>query len=295
MAKNRYIVLPILNRDTSLFRSLELSESTTIKPVEDAHFSRIIHSAPERYQTLLKPKTKCAYVALKDGEEVEKRLRDASILVRFTMNFMCETGPLIFAFGLYAEEIKKFRPLEYFDIPAGAERKDLAAIKYKIRPGSTADTIKKYHSTVEAAVTKHPGAILALNRMNWFLTKDEFEDRIIDLTIGLESLIPGKDELRYRFSLYLAFITEPDPAKRLENFKLFRALYDTRSRIVHGGDHDKQSEKSEEIVREKADDLKRLSLSAINYYLFFLSSNVPANWQQHLQELVLASAPRAVD
>ena len=230
-----------------MFRSpvLDLSASTIVKPIEDAHFGRIYDQAPERYRYSLNPKSRCVYVTLGDQDDAQRSLREASIIVRFTMNFMCEKGPLVFSFGLHAEEKRKFTPIKFFDVPAGAERQDLASIPFRIKAGCTTETIRTYHSTVETAIAKNPAILITLNRMNWFLTKSEFDDSIIDLTIGLESLIPGKDELRYRFSLYLAFVTEPDPSKRLERFRLFRSLYDTRSRIVHGGDLDKVSEKNE--------------------------------------------------
>lgn len=138
-------------------------------------------------------------------------------------------------------------------------------------------------------------ALLSLNRINWFLTKSDFEDSIIDLTIALESLIPGKDELRYRFSLYLAFITESDSTRRIDTFKLFRTLYDTRSRIVHGGEHDAPSQRNEQKLKESWDELKRLSLLAMNYYLYFLSAERPDTWHEHLQSLILAGAARVVD
>jgi hypothetical protein len=75
-----------------MFRSpvLDLSESTLVKPIEDTHFGRILDQAPERYKYSINPKSKCVYVALGDQDDALKSLREASIIVRFTMNFMCE-------------------------------------------------------------------------------------------------------------------------------------------------------------------------------------------------------------
>lgn len=131
--------------------------------------------------------------------------------------------------------------------------------------------------------------------MNAFLLKQDFEDRIIDLTIALESLVPGKEELRYRFALYLSFIAERDPARRTDRFALFRDLYDARSRIVHGSGLDARAEKKERALEEDLDELKRLSLSAMNYYLLFLGEKDHSKWQEHLQGLIVAGEKRLID
>lgn len=118
-----------------MFRSpiLDLSQTTQVKPIDDAHFGRIYDTCPERYRYSLKARSKCVYVKLGDADDVERRLREVSVLVRFTMNFVSEKGPLVFSFGLHAEQRRKFNAIEYYDIPAGAERQDLASISYKIK------------------------------------------------------------------------------------------------------------------------------------------------------------------
>src|SRR5205807_603637 len=123
-----YLLLPVLNRRVSALRNpvIELSESTCLKIIEEEHFGAIYDEIPDRYRYSIQPKSKCVYVTLADGDDPQKRLREASILVRFTLNFMCEKGPLIFVCGMHAEKRRKLRVLEVFDIPAGTERQDLA-------------------------------------------------------------------------------------------------------------------------------------------------------------------------
>lgn len=293
----RYILMPVLNRQTSFFRSsvLEFTDSIRIKTIDDAHFGSILEQAPDRYRYSINSKTKCVYVNLSEEDDAEKQLREASVLIRFAMNFLGEGGPLIFSFGMHAEKRRKLRILKLFDIPTGTERQDLDKISFKIGQPNTPDEVRKYYGVLQQAAIKKPALLLALNRINWFIAKDNFEDRVIDLTIGLESLIPGKDELRYRFALYLAFITEANPENRTSVFRLFRALYDTRSRIVHGGEMTKDDQKTEDFVRDQFEVIHKLALSAISYYLYFLATQAPPDWPLHLQGLVLANEARAVD
>jgi hypothetical protein len=51
---------------------------------------------------------------------------------------------------------------------------------------------------------------------------------------GVESLLGIKSELVYRVSLSLATITATRGAERLTAFKRAKALYDVRSKAVHG-------------------------------------------------------------
>lgn len=54
------------------------------------------------------------------------------------------------------------------------------------------------------------------------------------LWAGIEALFNVEAELRFRLSLYISVVTEDEGEKRYEKFKKAKALYDTRSKIIHG-------------------------------------------------------------
>ena len=87
---------------------------------------------------------------------------------------------------------------------------------------------------------------------------------------------------------------EPDPEKRSNTFSLFKALYSTRSKIVHGGAL-RADEDSVRKVQDNLEEVGRLGSSAIAYYLFYHSQNRELPWENHLQDLVIKSAARIVD
>jgi len=62
------------------------------------------------------------------------------------------------------------------------------------------------------------------------------DDAIVDYSIGLEALLiaGARDELTYRFALRGATVIGWDDQKVKEHFEALRALYRTRSKIVHG-------------------------------------------------------------
>lgn len=77
---------------------------------------------------------------------------------------------------------------------------------------------------------------VGLRRFNQAYSRERVEDKIIDLTIALESslLSDQKEELRYRLATRGAAIlsNRRDPE---DTYSVLRALYDARSKIVHGG------------------------------------------------------------
>ncbi len=98
-------------------------------------------------------------------------------------------------------------------------------------------TIKALYSDLQKLNRlKHRGGLaVALRRFNQAYSRGNDEDKIIDLTISLEScLLSESEELTYRLSLrgaaLLAKIWEPRKAQLL-----LKAMYATRSAIVHSG------------------------------------------------------------
>ena len=68
-------------------------------------------------------------------------------------------------------------------------------------------------------------------------------DALVDYVIGLEALLSKggeQTEIRYRFSVRGAVVLSPAPADRRGKFEEMHAVYDMRSRIVHGGQPESQ-------------------------------------------------------
>lgn len=86
-----------------------------------------------------------------------------------------------------------------------------------------------------ACATKSPLTI-ALERLNQSLRRYAIADRVLDLAIAFESLLGEREgEHRYKISLRAARLTGKDVADRRRRRACIQALYDIRSRVVHGG------------------------------------------------------------
>ena len=85
----------------------------------------------------------------------------------------------------------------------------------------------RYHPSLAMAVRR---ALLAADGLR------DPEDALVDAVIGLESLFgTGQGEVGFRLQTALAFLFGTDEASRAKINAEVRALYDARSKLVHGG------------------------------------------------------------
>jgi len=147
---------------------------------------------------------------------------------------------------------------------------------------------------VETAGKKYDPIHITLSRFNSSLIRSDPLDRIIDLTISMESLIRSSYELKFKFALFNSLLSEPQTEKRFERFELLQTLYDARSSVVHG-DITKAAQKKIDEVIKKFSEIVLLAQAAINYYLLYLFQNPPGEWSAHLEKLALGVSPRLTE
>ncbi|MHB8556363.1 MAG: hypothetical protein ACYDCB_12055 [Candidatus Dormibacteria bacterium] len=109
--------------------------------------------------------------------------------------------------------------------------------------GETAKLLSKYQ-------LEPPGqrSELALHRFTLGCGRVDQADRLIDFVVALEALLLPYDKearnsnLSYRFSLHGAFFLAEADLERRTVFEGLKKLYDTRSRLVHGGGYPDRAE-----------------------------------------------------
>ncbi|MHC0551361.1 hypothetical protein [Salinicoccus sp. CNSTN-B1] len=88
---------------------------------------------------------------------------------------------------------------------------------------------------------------LAFSRLENSLYRHNEGDRIIDIAIGLESLLSDdeKSELTHKLALRCAFLLQKSPLEesKLDIFKNMKAIYAYRSAVVHGSNQKKLDKK----------------------------------------------------
>ncbi len=117
---------------------------------------------------------------------------------------------------------------------------------------------------------KHQPFTIASNRLGFGMERRSDEDRLLDYMIGLESLyLPdGNDELTFRLSLRVAFVTRQEMAERKHMFKFIRKMYGVRSNIAHGG-------KKYELTKEDISQIEEVLRQSLKIFL-----DKPANFSK---------------
>ncbi len=76
---------------------------------------------------------------------------------------------------------------------------------------------------------------IALRRFGDAITRENPDDKMIDLMISAEALfLPESDELTYKLAMRTAYMLERTKQKRREVYNLMKDAYKVRSKIVHG-------------------------------------------------------------
>ena len=117
---------------------------------------------------------------------------------------------------------------------------DKASETYSITAGEIESIKKLWEVYDRRSWSKHKFLRVAIDRLNYGLTRARAEDRIIDYVVSLEAILlhdlqaSDRGELRNRFALRGARLLGSSLGDRKGIFKDLRAAYDVRSAIVHG-------------------------------------------------------------
>ena len=117
---------------------------------------------------------------------------------------------------------------------------------------------------------------IASRRFNRGIVRENDDDAIVDLVVGLETLLLNdSDELRYKFSLRLAALWKKHPDSSLTPqmvFKACKTVYDRRSFVAHG--NRKAGEKHLKIkLRDKELDVLPTAIEFLRIALRVLVDN----------------------
>lgn len=252
------------------------------------------------YGSSISPQTKCIYFIAPDNLlQLTSPLQEITIQnqtrkIRTLLNFFAGNSPInlgpaaIFTTGKKTKFIKAVEPeINAFDFRV----KDNT--KYSLKPNITRELINSTYKIIDE-VCERIKPNITLDRYNLSLSRENVDDKIIDITISLESLISGKDELRFRFALYLSHIVKTEPDERVQAFSAFKDLYDARSGIVHGSS-DSSNKRARDRVLSNWEQVKLHGRIAINYYLFYRHFNKEKPWDDHLRDLVFGIDRRIIE
>ncbi len=291
------LIIPILNRRTTLFKApiWYLSPEVSIKVITPEDYGLIYDYIPEEFKPFVSTKCKCVIIEKVDPNTAGKIALSEGSKIAFLLNYFKQSYPVAISFAVQIIKIRKTRVDKFIDLPVIADVRLQRGHDYRIRTGIDGGTISDFYKVISTAHTNYPNILLSLDRFNSALHRSQLLDKIIDISVCLESLIDGTTEIKNRFSLYNSWIAELDENKRLDCFKLLGSLYDARSAVVHGlSMSEKEYRKKIDPISDKWENVVRIAEKALGYYLLYVYQNGVDKWYQHQRGLVLGIEQRIV-
>jgi len=257
---------------------------------------------PEYYKDMLTPSSTCIYVSAWSDGDFASAARRLATKTKFVLNNVIKGAPLLVPFCVLIESDGDAIIHDWIDIDPAPTPHPLRDANVEIPSTVDATSVVGFYELVERASAKKESLLFALERFNSSIAHalpeapaNRIYDSIVDMAISLESLIPGKDELRFRFSLSNAFAAEGDAARREQAFRRLRSLYDARSSIVHGEVRGDGRDADVEELRQDWPQVIHLAKACLTYYMMFVDERSPGDWDLHTRHLIMGLEKRVVD
>lgn len=286
------LIYPILNKSFTTYKGPPwfLSPETSVRTLTTEEYGLIYRDAPVDYKYPLLQRTKRIRIDGLDSTELPDRAVTEYIKISFLFNYFRRSGPLALAAPMHSSTIRKTSFKGIINLDNRSDNKNIMDQPFTLLGGTSKDTLNEFATVLSRVLNQNNLVQITLSRFNTALSKQNKYDRIVDLTISLESLIDGSTELAHRFSAYNAWAAESDPIQREGTYKLLKILYGARSEIVHGGENENKIDKA----LRSWDDLLLIARNALGYYLLFLYEHTLADWRQHQKNLELGVDARLV-
>lgn len=251
------------------------------------------------YKSLINLNTKCIYFEdlIFDEEKIEEYTRTQANIIQAVFNLFSELHPIVITYAAIVEPADTFFEDQKSTVISIVELEPIAKLElfrsrpFKIKESATLERINQLYKVVCEVCEKYPQVIVTLSKYNSSMTKGTHNDRLIDITICLESLIRERNELSFKFASYISYITKETPQDRLEAFSILTLLYNARSGLIHGAPESKDIKKALEEVAEKWSEIINIAKGALIYYLFYLylefKGAAKEEWKAHLRRLLL--------
>jgi len=294
------LLIPLLNKKVITFNVpvLYLDDNVYLSTISDEDFGalhRALSGKQEEYLAQININTKCIHIANPDYTDLVEYSESTATKLKFLFNSFALDTPIVINWLSLLSFGRKVKMEKLIDVEVDPYSINIRKKNYKVKTGQKKENLSEYYKIIDEVGNKNKKILFTIERYNSCIVRPNFLDKIVDATISLESLIPGRQELRYRFALYLSFIYANDPEKRYQVFDDLLKLYDVRSSIVHGDVEGKKTAKKIEYINENWDKMLGICIGSLTYFLMYLHQNDLKEWDTHLMKLVFGLENRIID
>lgn len=290
-------LLPILNEKCITFRgpSWWLTDGLQFRSLSEDEARLISENSPRGFKHRIEPEQKViVYSRLSSGryrqirEKHQKLIKDVALCSQVVLNLVADNDPIVIPYGVVISKAFTARLRDVYEFDVWSDTIALQKKRYRIKDNFDRQEIEALYTITSAALSRRSQLQITLSRFCSALFKSNSEDRIIDLTIALESIVPGGGEFRFRFPFFLSLLVEDDSNEQKVAFEKLRTLYDARSALVHGS---ADRGKAINQVTQNWDEYVKYTKQCVLYILQFESQNRDVNWKDHLVDLSYGEEP----
>lgn len=288
------VIVPILNRKIKLSFNIpvEMGQNTFIEEMNDSYWWQLISETEpiaNEYRAILPAERPLCLRIEYTKKPTKAELQRLASVLGFLLNFYGDSGTSLAVRFLAIYQIPDIRLESIYSINWGIYSHFAKETDFNIKSKIDIAVVKGFYDVLDKSTTKSKSLIIALERFNSSMLRMNSAEKLLNLTIAMESLLSAQTEISYKFSLYHSYIATSDPTDRVLYVSLLKKLYTARSMIVHNGDEDHQ--KVNDVIASM-DKYIKLAKKSIAYYAFYLSAENPKNWSVHLDNLVLGKDKR---
>lgn len=278
-----FAVVPLSQKRVTLFKGpiFWLDELCSLRSVGPEDLG-IIKTKTEIYVAeQVIADAKCLYVNLDGVANPEGACIDAIRRIEYVLNGVRGRGIVAPEYLFIFREDRKRKLEKFKHVETYGNGKD----NFKLKDGVDKNSISGFFKYLGKATASEPKLIFTIGRFNQAVRRESIEDRIVDLSIAIESLLGAQSEISYQFSLFSSLAATDDINKRKEYFDRFKSLYAARSAIAHGTDS-----KSLKPVIDDIDAYESCCRNVINYAVFWLAQGKKMNdFSGHLKAMAMGS------
>ncbi len=272
--------MPWVVSDDIVYRKIEdierqlLTEYTSLAYPIDAICENVLQiSIPDDYE-------KSEY----KKNSYENNVKLDGLCIQTSLNLVASDDTMVLPYGVIIEKEKTHKIKGLIDFELDFFSANLK--NYELLPSITLQEIQGLISLTRKAARSEVGLQITFRRYCTAFMKTNWEDRLIDLTIALESLIPiDTTEISFRFKLFLSLMMTNNYEKREEVYKMLGDLYSARSGIVHGSSGNKSVQNAIKNSKVSWNELVGIAKNCILYRLEFNDNQPNESWSKHLTSL----------
>lgn len=286
-------VIPLLNPSVKTFDAptWNIAADVTVEEIHPADFGAFAKSPGHPCAQFFDARSQC--ICISSDHIAPSDLPQQASTLRYLLNLFRFESPIAVAFAFLVDRTDPPTVTSIVDLECLIDSARIATSHFEFKPHTQAETIAGAYSLISNGIKKSPNLSLTVSRFNSALDRPSFDDRLVDLTIALESLLDTSTEIKFKVALFCSQLAKKSATERESAFSLLQTLYDVRSAIVHGSNLDAKShQRKRTSLLSSWTALVEIAHNAIWYHFLYLHNNKAEDWPTHLTQLVLGTATR---